>query len=203
MFDAPARDVEAAPPALEIPAEAPRVLFLGDSIGAGLHLAEHQAFPAVLQRRLHERGRPFHLVNASESGRTTDGGLTALPWALRSDPDAVVIELGGNDGLRGVDPARTETNLRELVAMSLEADARVLLLGVRLPPNYAEHAAAFDAIYPRVAEELGVSFAPYFMEGVGGNPELNLPDGLHPTAEGHRHLASNIEAPLFDLLSGL
>jgi acyl-CoA thioesterase-1 len=203
MFDTPAADVEAPPPPVAVPEDAPTVLFLGDSIGAGLHLAEHQAFPAVLQRRLVERGLPFELVNASESGRTTAGGVAALPWSLRTEPDLVVIELGGNDGLRGVDPAVTEANLRELVATARDAGARVLLLGVRLPPNYGANADAFDAIYPRVAAELDVPYVPFFMEGVGGEPGMNLPDGLHPTAAGHERLADNVEDALAAALGAL
>lgn len=203
LGDAPAADV--APPAAEltVPATAPTVLFMGDSIGAGLHLAEHQAFPAVLQRRLDAAGLPFRLVNASESGRTSAGGASALEWSLRTDPDVVVIELGGNDGLRGVDPADTERNLRAMIEASRAAGARVLLLGVRLPPNYGALAETFDALYPRLAAEYGVDLVPFFMEGVGGVPELNLPDGLHPTAEGHERLADNVEAALAEMLAGL
>ncbi len=202
LLDAPAADVAAAPaPALDVPADAPTVLFLGDSIGAGLHLAEHQAFPAVLQARLAADGLPFRLANVSESGRTTSGGVTGLDWALRSEPAVVVIELGGNDGLRGVALEQVEANLRRLVAESRAAGARVLLLGVRLPPNYGEYGERFDALYPRLAAELDLAFVPSFMDDVGGVPELNLPDGLHPTAEGHERLADNVEAALRDLVA--
>ena len=200
-LDAPAADVAAPPPALEIPEDAPTVVFLGDSIGAGLHLAEHQAVPAVLQRRLFARGLPFHLVNASESGRTSAGGLSAIEWTLRTDPDVVVVELGGNDGLRGVDPETTRANLRAIVERSREAGARVLLLGVRLPTNYGEIAERFDGLYPELAAELDLPFVPFWMDGVGANPDLNLPDGLHPNAEGHERLASNIEEALAGLLA--
>ncbi len=189
------------PAPLEIPAGAPVVCFLGDSIGAGLHLPAHQAFPAVLQRRLAAEGLAFERVSSCESGRTTSGGLTALPWVLRSEPDLIVIELGGNDGLRGVPLGEVEANLRGLIEGAREAGARVLLLGMRLPPNYGEYASAFDALYPRLAEEYGVAFVPYFMEGVGAVPELNLPDGLHPTAEGHERLADAVQDALRELLS--
>ena len=203
LFDAPAASAEAPPPPLEIPEEAPTVLFMGDSIGAGLHLAEHQAFPAVLQRRLFEAGQPFHLVNASESGRTSAGGLAAIDWSLRTEPDLVVIELGGNDGLRGVDPASTEANLRAMVERSRAAGAEVLLLGVRLPLNYSTFAEDFDALYPRLAADLDLAFVPFFMEGVGANPDLVLPDGLHPTAQGHVVLAENVEQALSAALEDL
>jgi acyl-CoA thioesterase-1 len=200
QFDAPAADAAPAEAPLAIPEDAPTVLFMGDSIGAGLHLAAHQAFPAVLQRRLAGAGLPFHLVNASESGRTTAGGASALAWSLRSDPDVVVIELGGNDGLRNVPVPQVEANLERMLAEAAAAGARVLLLGVRLPPNYGSYGAEFDAVYPRLAERHGVAFVPFFMAGVGGVPELNLPDGLHPTAAGHERLADNVEASLRALL---
>lgn len=202
-FDAPSEGITKAPPAPEIPEDAPTVVFLGDSIGAGLHLAEHQAVPAVLQRRLAARGAPFHLVNASESGRTSAGGVTAIDWTLRTEPDLVILELGGNDGLRGVDPATTRKNLETIIERSRAAGAQVLLLGVRLPTNYGALATEFDALYPALAEELDLAFLPYWMEGVGAVPRLNLEDGLHPTAEGHERLADNVEGPLFDVLAGL
>jgi acyl-CoA thioesterase-1 len=202
-FDAPAEDVSAPPAELSLPAGAPRVLFLGDSIGAGLHLAEHQAFPAVLQRRLAEAGLPFELINNSESGRTTSGGVAALDWSLRSQPDLVVIELGGNDGLRGIELELVEQNLRRLIEGSRASGAEVLLLGVRLPPNYETFAERFDGLYPRLAEEYGIGFVPFFMQGVGGNPALNLADGLHPTAEGHQRLADTVEPALRQALERL
>lgn len=204
-LDSPAADVTTAqaPSRVEVPDDAPTVVFLGDSIAAGLHLAEHQAFPAVLQRRLVERGLPFHLVSSCESGRTSAGGVTALDWVMRTEPDAVVIELGGNDGLRGIDLADTEANLRAMIERSREEGARVLLLGVRLPPNYGEYGQAFDALYPRVAKEYELAFVPYYMEGVGAVPEMNLEDGLHPTAEGQEKLADNVEEALAALIESL
>lgn len=200
-LDAPARSAASTlPPALAIPAGAPTVAFLGDSVGAGLHLAEHQAFPAVLQRRLVDEGLPFHLVSSCESGRTTSGGVSALDWVLRSEPDIVVIELGGNDGLRGIPLDEVERNLRRLVDGARGAGARVLLLGIRLPLNYGEYADGFDALYPTLAEETGVAFVPYFMEGVGGVPSMNLGDGLHPTPAGHEKLADNVLPALRSLV---
>lgn len=192
QFDAPSADTTAPGAALRIPDDAPTVVFLGDSIGAGLHLAEHQAFPALLQARLVAEGSPFRLVNASESGRTTSGGVTALDWVMRTNPELVVIELGGNDGLRGIQLEQIETNLRRMIATAREGGAQVLLLGVRLPSNYGEYGTAFDALYPRLAEELELHFEPSFMRDVGGVPSMNLADGLHPTAAGHERLADNV-----------
>lgn len=204
LFDAPAPEATSpVPPPPVIPEGAPRVVFVGDSIAAGLHLAEHQAFPARLQDRLAQQGTPFHLVNASESGRTSAGGVTVMDWILRQQPDLVVISVGGNDGLRGISLEDTEANLRTMIMKSQEAGSQVLLLGVRLPENYGEYGAAFDAIYPRLAESLEVPIVPFYMEGVGAVPEMNLEDGLHPTPEGQERLAENIETGLREALANL
>lgn len=202
-LDAPSDLAEAPPPPLAIPSDAPTVLFMGDSIGAGLHLAEHQAFPAVAQRLLFERGVPFELVNASESGRTSAGGASAIDWSLRVEPDVVVIELGGNDGLRGITLESTEENLRKVIEASHAAEATVLLLGVRMPENHGPLAIAFDAIYPRLADEYDLDFVPFYMEGVGAVPGMNLPDGLHPNPDGHLRLAENIQDGLQTVLQSL
>ncbi len=194
---------DAAPPPVEVPAGSPAVLFLSDSIGAGLHLAEHQAFPAVVQRRLAASGRPFELINASESGRTTAGGVGALDWTLRREPDVVVIALGGNDGLRGVALEEVEQNLRAMIERSRAAGARVVLLGVRIPENYGAYAEDFAALYPKLAEEYATGFVPFYMEGVGLVPELNLADGLHPSPEGHERIADRVEGEVKEALEAL
>ena len=196
-LDAPDALADAeAPPPVEVPADAPTVLVLGDSIGAGLHLAEHQAFPAILQRRLAAAGRPFHLVNASESGRTSAGGVTALDWTLGQEPDVVVIGIGGNDGLRGVPLEEIESNLRTMIERAQAVADRVVLLGVRIPENYGDYAVDFDALYPALAEEYGTAFVPFFMDEVGLVPELNLADGMHPSPEGHERIADTVEPVL-------
>jgi len=205
-LDAAAEETrDPSPPAApDVPLEAPRVAFLGDSIGAGLHLPADQAFPAVLQRTLAEDGLPFHLLNASVSGDSTAGGLNRVDWVLRDRPDVLVVELGGNDGLRGARLEVVESNLRAIVAKAREAGARVLLLGIRIPPNYGpDYAEGFAAIYPRLADELDVALVSFFMADVGGRPELNLADGLHPSAEGHRVLAAKVAPALKALLRSL
>jgi acyl-CoA thioesterase-1 len=179
----------------------PKVAFLGDSISAGLHLAADQAFPAVLQRKLAEHGLTFDLVNAGVSGDTSAGGLRRVDWLLKQHPRVIVIELGGNDGLRGIPVAVTEQNLRAIVTKIRQAGAAVLLLGMRIPPSVGvAYAEQFAAIYPRLATELGVAFVPFFMEGVAGVPELNLEDGIHPTAAGHERIAAGLVEPLQKLL---
>jgi acyl-CoA thioesterase I len=194
-----------APVAATAPAVAgPKVAFLGDSISAGLHLPSDQAFPSVVQRTLAARGKPFDLLNAGLSGDTTAGGLRRVDWILKQQPALVVVELGANDGMRGQPVAEVEKNLHALVERIRARGAAVLLLGMRIPPSYGQsYVESFDAIYPRVAKDLGVAFVPFFMEGVAADPKLNLPDGIHPTKEGHERLAETLAGPLEQALSAL
>lgn len=188
-----ARGAASTPHSVAQDEEGPLVVFLGDSLSAGLHLDAEEAFPAVLQRRMAEEGLPFRLVNAGVSGDTTAGGLRRLDWLLAQDPDYVVVELGANDGLRGVPLSSVESNLRGILEALAASDARAILLGLKLPPNYGlGYATDFEAIYHRLADEFDPVFVPFFLEGVGGVPELNLPDGLHPTAEGHERIAEHL-----------
>jgi acyl-CoA thioesterase-1 len=195
-------DSAAARPAPVIPTDAPLVVFLGDSISAGLHLPANLAFPAVLQADLARREHPFRLVNAGVSGDTSAGGLARLEWIVKQKPAVVVIELGGNDALRGQDLAAIETNLRAIVTKVREGGAKVLLLGMRISPSYGkEYSEGFAEIYARIAQDMNVPLVPYFMERVGGVPEMTLPDGLHPAARGHEILAENVAPKLIEVLS--
>ncbi len=171
----------------------PRVVFLGDSLTAGLGLEADQAFPALLSDQLREQNLPVTVVNAGVSGDTTAGGLRRLDWLLRQKPDVLVVGLGGNDGLRGLEPSASEENLRAIVRKGRAGGASVLLLGMLIPPNYGpEYTTKFREIYPRLAAELKVPLVPFVLEGVGGDPRLNQPDGIHPTAEGHEVIARNV-----------
>lgn len=184
------------------PIAGPKVVFLGDSVAAGIHLAEDEAFPAVLQRKLAARGVPFRLINAGVSGDTTAGGVRRVDWLLKQKPDVVVVELGANDAMRGVAPAEIEKNLRAILEKISAAGAEALLLGMRIPPSYgADHSEAFAAAYQRIADDLDVAFVPFFMNGVAAVPALNLEDGIHPTAEGHVRLAANVEDALLKLVN--
>ena len=188
-----------APPAA---ASGPLVVFLGDSLTAGLGLAEEEAFPARVAARAAAAGRPIRVVNAGVSGDTSAGGLARLDWLLRQRPDLLVVELGANDGLRGLPVEMTAANLRAIVTRAREAGVRVLLVGIQVPPNYGpDYARRFAAIFPELAGELEVPLLPFLLEGVAGVPELNLPDGIHPTAEGHERLAENVMPHLDALLS--
>jgi acyl-CoA thioesterase I len=179
-----------------------RVMFLGDSITAGYGLASDYAYPALLARELQRENVTIRATNAGVSGDTSAGGLRRVSWLLKQRPEIVVVELGGNDGLRGLPVAALEQNLRALIELIQRSGAKVLLLGMRMPPNYGvAYAREFEAVYPRVARELGVAFVPFFMEGVAGVAELNQPDGLHPTRAGHERLARNVMGPLSALIA--
>jgi acyl-CoA thioesterase-1 len=180
----------------------PRVVFLGDSLTAGLGLEADQAYPAIIAEALHDNGITAEVVNAGVSGDTTAGGLRRLDWLLKQSPDVVVVGLGGNDGLRGLDPKASEQNLRQIIEKSKAAGAKVLLLGMLIPPNYGpEYTAAFEEMYPRLSRELGVPLVPFLLEGVGGNAALNQADGIHPTAEGQKLVAKNVLTYLRPLLA--
>lgn len=188
--------------ARELLANAPIVTFLGDSITAGFSLPREAAFPTLLHARLTASGFPFRLVNAGVSGATTAGGVSRLDWLLRQKPAVLVVELGGNDALRGQPLKSLEANLRTIIQRARKAGCQVLLLGMRIPPSYGgPYAAGFAAVYTRLESELGVAMVPFFMEGVAGVPELNLTDGIHPTAEGHKRLADNVLPALRRLLA--
>jgi len=172
------------------PARPPLVVFLGDSLTAGLGLASDEAWPALVAARLAQNGTPIRPVNAGVSGDTSAGGLRRLAWLLKQKPDVVVVELGANDGMRGQPIAGVEANLRAILERSRAAGARVLLVGLRVPPSIGgDYARDFAAVYPRLAHELGVPLVPFLLEGVAGDPELNLPDGIHPNAKGQRRVA--------------
>lgn len=184
------------------PADEPLVVFLGDSLTAGYGLEGGQAFPALVEKRLEEQGIPLQALNAGVSGDTTAGGLARLDWLLSQKPEVVVVGLGGNDGLRGLPLDQAERNLREIVRRSRAAGARVLLLGMQIPPNYGpEYAQGFRDMYPRIAGEMDVPLVPFALEGVGGVAELNQADGLHPTAEGQEKVAELVTPYVAEVLS--
>ena len=177
------------------------MIFLGDSLTAGYGLPAEESFPALLSRLLEDEGRKVRIVNAGVSGDTTAGGLRRLDWLLPQKPDVVVVGLGGNDGLRGLSVRETEENLRAIVVQAKATGARVLILGMKLPPNYGpEYTMRFERIYRVLAREERVSLVPFLLEGVGGDPTLNLPDGIHPNRRGQERVAGNVLPYLRDLL---
>jgi acyl-CoA thioesterase-1 len=183
--------------------EAPVILVLGDSLSAGYGLASDQSWVALLERRLREQDLPHRVVNASISGDTTRGGLARLRGALaRHRPGLVIIELGANDGLRGMAPQRMRDNLQEMIGLSRAQGARVLLVGIRLPTNYGRrYRQRFDAVFPELAETTGVALVPFLLDGVAQHRELFQADGVHPTAAAQGRMLDTVWAQLEPLLS--
>jgi acyl-CoA thioesterase I len=197
----PAPTARPAAPAPAPAAAPPLVVFLGDSLTAGLGLDENQAYPALLGQQLNQEGKAVRVVNAGVSGDTTAGGLSRLNWLLGQHPDVLVVGLGANDGLRGLPLTEIETNLREIVRRSQAAGARVLLLGMRIPPNYGPYADQLAALYPKLAKELDVPLVPFLLDKVGGIRSLNQADGIHPTAKGQEIVAKNVRPYLEKVLA--
>lgn len=171
------------------------ILFFGDSLTAGMGLDPNEAFPAVIQARLDSLGFKYNVVNAGLSGETTASGKNRVDWVLNQEVDIFVLELGANDGLRGISPEETRKNLQEIIDHVLKKypDSQIILAGMQIPPNMGpEYTAAFRSIFPDLAEKNEVKLIPFLLEEVAGNLKLNQEDGIHPTAEGHRILAENV-----------
>jgi len=178
------------------------VLVVGDSISAAFGLDTRQGWVALLEKRLIEQGFDQQVVNASISGDTSAGGAARLPaLLLEHQPELVIIELGGNDGLRGQPPAQLQQNLAAMVQQSQKIGAKVLILGMQLPPNYGvRYTTAFADVFPKVANETGSALVPFMLEGVGGVPSMMQSDGIHPTAEAQPRLLDNVWPMLKPLL---
>lgn len=183
-------------------AAAQTLLVVGDSISAGLGLDTSLGWISLLDKRLKEQGFDYQVVNASISGDTTAGGLARLPALLSEQkPKLVVIELGGNDGLRGMAPAQLQQNLASMVDQSRQAGAKVILLGMRLPPNYGQrYTDAFAKVFDSVASEQKVPLVPFFLEGVGGVQDMMQADGIHPAVAAQPKLLDNVWPTLKPLL---
>lgn len=178
------------------------ILVLGDSLSAGYGIDLNQGWAALLQERLQREGYRHAVVNASISGDTTAGGRSRLAGALADHrPQIVIVALGGNDGLRGLSLADMRQNLSAIIEQSRSSGARVLIAGVRLPPNYGEaYVRKFHDIYRELARAHGVALAPYLLDGVGGRRELMQPDGIHPRAEAQARMLDNVWPHLVPLL---
>ena len=195
-------------PVIAAPDSSLRILFLGDSITAGYGLGEDLAFPALLQTRINENGYEARVTNAGVSGDTSTGGLARTDWLLQNQVDVLVLELGGNDGLRGIDLALTRSNLEQIVEKTRFAwpNAQVIVVGMMIPPNLGhEYTRDFSAIYPDIATGLGTAFFPFTPENLDGILDHMQLDGIHPTEEGHRIIAATLwetlEPIVQDLLS--
>jgi acyl-CoA thioesterase-1 len=191
------------PPASERPAPRarPRIVFLGDSLTAGLGLDEEESVPALVQKRLDEEGYDYEVVNAGVSGDTSAGGLSRLDWSLEGDVRWLVIELGANDGLRGLPVPAMKQNLATIITRAKQRGVTVLLTGMEAPPNYGEaYTSDFRKAFRDLAREHDVAFMPFFLEGVAGIPALNQRDGIHPNPDGARLIERKIWGALEPLL---
>jgi acyl-CoA thioesterase I len=196
----------AAPAFAQTPAAASdrpvKMVVLGDSLSAGLGLPATSAFPVRLQKALADKGIKVDMTNAGVSGDTSSGGRDRLDWSVPEGTEAVIVELGANDALRGIDPAVTRAALTEILTRLKARKIAVLLSGMLAPPNYGtEYAARFNAIYPELSKSFGVPLYPFFLEGVAAEAKLNQADGIHPTADGVDVIVKNI-LPMVEALVG-
>ena len=182
------------------------VLFLGDSITAGLGIEPSQAFPSLIQKKIDANGWNFKVINAGQSGDTSAGGLSRIDWLLRNKADVLVLELGANDGLRGLPVEVTRKNLQAIIDRMREKYPKVKLViaGMMVPTNMGrDYGREFQAMFPALAKKNKAALIPFILEGVGGRRELNLPDGIHPTAKGHQIVAANVWQVLEPVLQSL
>jgi acyl-CoA thioesterase-1 len=179
----------------------PRIVFLGDSLTAGYGLEKSQAVPALIQEELTAAGYVYEVVNAGVSGDTSAGGLSRLDWALDGDVRILVIELGANDGLRGLPTDNMQRNLAEIIRRAHAREIAVVLTGMEAPPNYgAAYTTAYRKVFADLARTHDVTFVPFYLEGVAGIARLNIADGIHPNAEGARIVARTVWRALQPLL---
>jgi acyl-CoA thioesterase-1 len=188
-------------------APAPRViLFLGDSITAGYGLDPEQAFPALIQEKIDAKSWKFKVVNAGQSGDTSAGGLNRLDWLLKNRVDILILELGANDGLRGLPAETTRKNLQAIIdrTKAKYPEVKVIVAGMKVPPNMGgDYGRKFEAVFADLAKKNKAVLIPFVLEGVGGSRELNLADGIHPTAKGHEIVAANVWKLLEPILRSL
>lgn len=171
------------------------ILFFGNSLSAGYGIEAEDAFPGLVAARIDSLNLNYRVINGGLSGETTASGLSRLDWFLEEEPSIFVLELGGNDGLRGIDLAETKKNLKAIIQLvkSKYPETKILLAGMQIPPNMGqEYTSDFQKLYPQIAQEEDVELIPFLLEGVAGDPDLNLPDGIHPTEEGHQIVFENI-----------
>ena len=182
------------------------VLFFGDSLTAGYGLDPAQAFPALIQAKIAAHGWDFQVVNAGLSGETTAGGLRRIDWVLQRPIAVLVLALGANDGLRGLPLADTKRNLQAIIDRTRQKypQVKIVLAGMQMPPNLGrEYTTGFRTIFPDLAAANAATLMPFLLEGVGGIPSLNLPDGMHPNPDGHKIIAENVWQVLEPILQSL
>ena len=182
----------------------PIILILGDSLTAGYGIEKNKAYPALIEKKIRDAGIRAKVINAGVSGNTTAGGLRRLNWYFRQRIDYLVIALGGNDGLRGIDPNESKKNLQNIIdnARLKYPDIEIILAGMQVPPNMGpDYSQRFREIFPELASEKKISLIPFLLEKVGGVKELNLPDGIHPNSEGQKIVSNTVWRILEPLLN--
>ncbi len=178
-----------------------RVLVLGDSLTEGYGVAKAKAYPALLEKSLHNKGYAIKVINAGSSGSTSASAVPRLKWHLQSKPDILLLALGGNDGLRGIKLESTKKHLATVIKLSQQQGIRVLLVGMQLPYNYGpSYRQSFQALFYELTEEFNIDFMPFLLKDVGGKIELNLPDLIHPNEAGHQVIAQNLLPYLENML---
>ncbi|MEG3659168.1 arylesterase [Arenibacter palladensis] len=193
--DAGEKVEEAIESKVDTKSESKVILFFGNSLTAGMGLDPNEAFPALIQEKIDSLQLPYKVVNAGLSGETTASGKNRLGWVLNADIEVFVLELGANDGLRGISLEETRGNLQEIIDVVQEKNPNttIILAGMQIPPNMGQdYTSEFKDIFPDLATKNNVGLIPFLLEDVAGNPELNQPDGIHPTAEGQKIIANNI-----------
>ena len=189
--------------AADAESETRTILFFGNSLTAGYGLEPDQAFPALIQERIDSLGLPYKVINAGVSGETTAGGKARIDWLLKQPVDVFVLELGANDGLRGIRTEETYNNLKTIIekVRSKNPDVEIVLAGMQIPPSMGQrYTQQFREVFTRLADEEQVALIPFLLEGVAGNRELNQGDGIHPTVEGQKIVAENVWATLETVL---
>lgn len=173
------------------------VLFLGDSLTEGYELSKEEAFPALIEKALKPKHPDLKVINGGVSGATTASGLKRLNWYVKAKPEIMVLALGANDGLRGTKLVESEKNLKQIIEKAQSEKVKVLLVGMKMPTNYGEpYRSEFEKLFPALAKKYNLPLVPFLLEGVAGNTKLNLPDGIHPNAEGHKVMARMLQKHL-------
>lgn len=184
-----------------LPAFGKTILFLGDSLTEGYQLTKEEAYPALIETELKKKDPSIKVINGGVSGATSASGLKRMDWYLKAKPDLMLLALGANDGLRGLSVAQTEKNLSDVVEKAHERGITVIIAGMKMPTNMGEkYRKEFEGVFERVAKKYKLKLIPFLLEGVGGNPKLNLPDGIHPNPEGHKIMAKTVLKTLEPLL---
>jgi acyl-CoA thioesterase-1 len=179
------------------------ILFFGDSLTAGYGLSPEEAFPALIEKKLAKNGKPSKVVNAGLSGETSAGGLSRIEWVLRQPVDVFILELGANDGLRGLPLEQTQKNLQAIIdkVKAKNPKARIVIAGMMVPPNLGSaYTTKFRTIFPDLAKKNNATLIPFLLQDVAGNENLNLADGIHPNVEGHKIVADNVYKVISSLL---